>query len=419
MKHYRKEDKQKVTISLYSIKRNGEKELFGTWSIYIGKKYIIGRGKDSDISIDSLLLSRKQIEIIYYSSNLISVKDLGSRNGTFVNNVKITPFQEIKCTSKDRLSFGNENNVVEFRENVEKRKSIFDDAENRKSIFDDVEKRKSIFDDFAVKENRNTNINNFRNSEQNQDEIKRERETQFKTRPYSNPKRNQKYLNISSDSVDTEIRMKNKNSKNDNNYNTSRQNQNYSRGYLNNRYRANSPLPVNYNKTNYNENDRKDYNEFNKRGTYNNYNTDNRFIGRKYGRNMTKKYNNRYNNRYGNRNNNRYDNRNDNGMKRRIYNNNRKSGIEQLKKKIENVETNNNKNEEDKKNGLEKEKFENDLIDLLNGKDNKKDKLFLKENDKNGLELVMPIKDEDLMKLKKSKKSKVLVSGYLDLELDK
>ena len=134
---------------------------------------------------------------------------------------------------------------------------------------------------------------------------------------------------------------------------------------------------------------------------------------------MTKKYNNRYNNRYGNRNNNRYDNRNDNGMKRRIYNNNRKSGIEQLKKKIENAETNNNKNEEDKKNGLEKEKFENDLIDLLNGKDNKKDKFFLKENDKNGLELVMPIKDEDLMKLKKSKKSKVLVSGYLDLELDK
>ena len=42
---------------------------------------------------------------------------------------------------------------------------------------------------------------------------------------------------------------------------------------------------------------------------------------------MTKKYNNRYNNRYGNRNNNRYDNRNDNGMKRRIYNNNRKSGM--------------------------------------------------------------------------------------------
>ena len=199
MEKNRTEKRQKILLALYSIKHNTEKVLFGSWPIYIGKKYIIGRGKDCDISIDSLLLSRKQIELIYYTNDLIIVKDLGSRNGTFINNVRMNSHQDIKFTSKDRLSFGNENNVIEFLEYQEKRKSIFDDkAENGNTDIKNFQNRNTF-----------TNINDSGKGDENID-INREKESQFKPRMSSELKKNINYLNTSSDSIDTEIRKRTK-----------------------------------------------------------------------------------------------------------------------------------------------------------------------------------------------------------------
>lgn len=118
--------RQKITLALYTLKENDNKDLVNKWTIFTGRKYIIGRGKECDINIDNLLLSRQHLELAYYTNNLISVKDLDSRNGTYINNVKINPNQEIKFTAKDKLSLGHTNNKVEFQENNENKESIFE-----------------------------------------------------------------------------------------------------------------------------------------------------------------------------------------------------------------------------------------------------------------------------------------------------
>jgi pSer/pThr/pTyr-binding forkhead associated (FHA) protein len=386
MEPNRKIERQKIKLSLYSIKSNGEKELFGSWPIYIGQKYVIGRGKESDISIDSLLLSRKQIELVYYTDNLIVVKDLGSRNGTFINNVRLDKYQEIKFTSKDKLSFGGQNNLVEFHEYIELRKSIFDDNANGNIVH-----------------NKNINVNDNKRIEDNQLFKNRDNNNRYNSRINSLPQRNRNNLNESLDSADTEIRMKVNNQRNDNyNNNTYRRNQNSYRGNFYNRYRANY----------YNENNRRNYNEINQRyNDYNNKDNDKRFIGRKYGRNMNNRNDNRFGYRYDNR---RNYNRYDNGMiRRKNYTQYQNQDLERIRKSLE-------KNKEEfVKNQKDRDEFANDLINLLNGKGNENNKITLKETKDNGLELVMPIKDKNLSELKKFKKTKLAVNGFLELELDK
>ena len=123
-------NRQKIALALYFIKENNNQELFGKWTISIGKKYLIGR-KDADINIDHPLVSRKHLELIYYSNDLISVRDLDSRNGTFINNAKVNPYQEIKFNTKDKLSLGDINNKIVFIENQEIKNSIFEQKVNK------------------------------------------------------------------------------------------------------------------------------------------------------------------------------------------------------------------------------------------------------------------------------------------------
>lgn len=382
----RKSERQKIMLTLYSFTSNDEKELFGSWPIFIGQKYIIGRGKESDISINSLLLSRRQIELTYYTNNLIIIKDLNSRNGTFINNVKVSPNQEIKFTSKDKLSFGNQNNVVEFHEYFEKKKSIFDEKAKGKIV-----------------ENRNRNEIENKRLEVNQLPNNRNTNNRFKTRISSVPQRNRNNLNETSDSVDTEIRMKADYTKNDNlENNRYRRNQNSYRYNYNNKYRTNY----------YNQNNRRKYDD-----DYNNNkeNNTNRFIGRKYGRNMNNRNDNnnrndiRYDNRYDNRrNNNRYDNTNTN-TRRKNYVQYRRTETEKTKLNEEIYERNKKIQDE----------LENNLINILNGKSDENNQITLKENKNNGLDLVMPINEKNLMELKKFKKTKLAVKGFLELDLDK
>lgn len=382
----RKSERQKIMLTLYSFTSNDEKELFGSWPIFIGQKYIIGRGKESDISINSLLLSRRQIELTYYTNNLIIIKDLNSRNGTFINNVKVSPNQEIKFTSKDKLSFGNQNNVVEFHEYFEKKKSIFDEKAKGKIV-----------------ENRNRNEIENKRLEVNQLPNNRNTNNRFKTRISSVPQRNRNNLNETSDSVDTEIRMKADYTKNDNlENNRYRRNQNSYRYNYNNKYRTNY----------YNQNNRRKYDD-----DYNNNkeNNTNRFIGRKYGRNMNNRNDNnnrndiRYDNRYDNRRNyNRYDNGNPN-TRRKNYVQYRRTETEKTKLNEEIYERNKKIQDE----------LENNLINILNGKSDENNQITLKENKNNGLDLVMPINDKNLMELKKFKKTKLAVKGFLELDLDK
>lgn len=155
--------RQKITLAFYLLKEKDEKELFNKWNIYTGRKYIIGRGKECDIDIDSLLLSRPHLELVYYTNNLITIKDLDSRNGTFINDAKIKPNQEIKFTTKDKLSLGDTNNKVEFLENNEI-KEVFEERKTNEIFTEKVSNNQNIFKSY--KEQR-PNFNNNRNNRYN------------------------------------------------------------------------------------------------------------------------------------------------------------------------------------------------------------------------------------------------------------
>lgn len=69
---------------------------------------VIGRNTDDntvDISIQSLIVSRRQLKITKRGSNL-TVTDLGSANGTYLNNVKLVPNVEYPVWDGARLSVG-------------------------------------------------------------------------------------------------------------------------------------------------------------------------------------------------------------------------------------------------------------------------------------------------------------------------
>ena len=109
-----------ITMILYVI-QNDKKEPSQNWEIIPKKTYIVGRSKkEADISINEKLLSRKQAELTYYDSKKIIVKDLESRNGTFLNKIKIDPLKTYYFNADDVLSFGTTNNEIVFFNQNEK-----------------------------------------------------------------------------------------------------------------------------------------------------------------------------------------------------------------------------------------------------------------------------------------------------------
>ena len=151
-----------ITMILYIID-NDKKTPSQNWEIIPKKKYTIGRSKnDVDLSVNLKLLSRKHAELIYYDSKTIMVKDLDSRNGTFINKIKIEPLKETFFSNRDILSFGNLNNEIVFfnpstQPNEDLPKTLSDNlAENgsEKSEKDDkIEIKKDINKDNGKKYN--------------------------------------------------------------------------------------------------------------------------------------------------------------------------------------------------------------------------------------------------------------------------
>ena len=122
-----------ITMILYVID-NGERNPSENWEIIPKKKYTIGRSKkEVDLPLNIKLLSRKHAELIYYDSKTIMIKDLNSRNGTFINKVKIEPLKETFFTNKQKLSFGNTNNEIIFFDKSEQHKEDFALTDSEKS----------------------------------------------------------------------------------------------------------------------------------------------------------------------------------------------------------------------------------------------------------------------------------------------
>ena len=129
-----KEDSpSKITMFFYLLKEGDVKEPLNKYSIIPDKLYIIGRSKkDCDIVLDEKLLSRKHAELIYHNKNEILIRDLNSRNGTYINKNRIEPDKDKYFSINDILSFGHIDNEIVFYDYTENKKEEDTDKEKEK-----------------------------------------------------------------------------------------------------------------------------------------------------------------------------------------------------------------------------------------------------------------------------------------------
>jgi predicted component of type VI protein secretion system len=69
----------------------------------VGKNFIIGRGEDCQLRPGSPMVSRQHCAVLLEAGR-VTVRDLGSKNGTFVNGEAISGERELKAG--DKLSVG-------------------------------------------------------------------------------------------------------------------------------------------------------------------------------------------------------------------------------------------------------------------------------------------------------------------------
>ena len=368
----RDSDRQKATLALYFFKENNNQELFGKWDIYVGKKYVIGR-KNCDINIDHPLLSRRHLELIFYTNDLINVRDLGSRNGTYINNAKANPYQEIKFSSKDKLSLGDINNKVVFLEYQETKKSIFESKVNNASENNDQkasEDTKKIVN-YDKRRQYNNQYNQYNNNRfRNRQFIPRNNRYRFnyRFRPRSYHKNN--YMKPKTRDVHSE------------NYNDSLSSETYKSENKDKKVKK-SPVPANrYQKKIFEQ--------------YDNFKKENEIIGKKVERNKSESKNDKKNEKK--------------NLEKLIKS--KKIGLEKLKKKLKSIE---NSDEEEE---IEEEEDELELFDE-DDKKGKNQRIIFRTNKLNDLEFVVPVNDKNLKNLKNVKKIKYLVNGYMVLNVKK
>jgi len=77
---------------------------------HIGKVFvikngnIIGRGDTAQIKLNDTTISRQHVKITVLDDNRVAIEDLGSRNGLYVNDIKVTKYI---LSNGDRVKIGN------------------------------------------------------------------------------------------------------------------------------------------------------------------------------------------------------------------------------------------------------------------------------------------------------------------------
>src|SRR5689334_19200123 len=67
-----------------------------------GRSVIIGRGVGSDIAVYDPTISRRHAELVA-TGDVVTVKDLGSSNGTYINGRRVTTG---RLSANDTITFG-------------------------------------------------------------------------------------------------------------------------------------------------------------------------------------------------------------------------------------------------------------------------------------------------------------------------
>ena len=364
----RDSQRKKATLALYFFKENNNQELFGKWDIYVGRKYVLGR-KNCDINVDHPLISRRHLELTFYSNDLINLRDLGSRNGTYINNAKVNPYQEIKFSSKDKLSLGDINNKAVFIEYQETKKSIFETKVNTTENND----QRASEDTKKIVNYDNRRRNQYNNRFRNRQFFPRNNRNRFNYRFRARPRSFYKNNNMTVPKT-REVHSQN--------YNDSLSSETYKSENKNKRSKK-SPIPENrYMKKNFEQ--------------YENFKKENEIIGKKVERNKSESKDDKKVKEKKN-------------LERLIKS--KKIGLEKLKKKLKNIE---NSDEEEE---IEVEEDELDLFEDDDKKGNKGQRIVFRTDKLNDLEFVVPFKDKNLGVLKNVKKIKYVVDGYMVLNV--
>lgn len=85
------------------IYRNGDQK--GDRIPLQGKRLLIGRDKEADLQLSTLDVSRKHCVLIR-SKKGVYIQDLGSRNSTKLNGIKIDRKQPVRLSHRDKLQVG-------------------------------------------------------------------------------------------------------------------------------------------------------------------------------------------------------------------------------------------------------------------------------------------------------------------------
>ncbi|MGD9691630.1 MAG: FHA domain-containing protein [Phycisphaerales bacterium] len=88
-----------MNVVLIAFRSSGERRDFRV----AGSPYTIGRKPDCNLRIPSAAVSRKHCELTI-DGDALKVRDLGSSNGTFLNDVRV---QAASLAAGDRLTVGN------------------------------------------------------------------------------------------------------------------------------------------------------------------------------------------------------------------------------------------------------------------------------------------------------------------------
>lgn len=119
--------------------------LLGTgkkWLIPINSfPFIIGRSKNCNLTLSSKEISREHAEILRLGTSLM-IRDVGSTNGTFINNIKIT--QSTSIRNSDIIHFGN----IEFR--IIYKNEIDSDEYTHKRPFKESQKNENFIDYYKL-----------------------------------------------------------------------------------------------------------------------------------------------------------------------------------------------------------------------------------------------------------------------------
>jgi pSer/pThr/pTyr-binding forkhead associated (FHA) protein len=88
-----------------------------TRDIVLGRLPVtVGRGVDAGVVLDDHSVSRRHC-VIYEMAGMLEVRDLGSRNGTFVNRLGIA---KARMMARDKLTIGTSTFIVDYERGAAK-----------------------------------------------------------------------------------------------------------------------------------------------------------------------------------------------------------------------------------------------------------------------------------------------------------